>query len=75
MTKLLEEAIARLKTLPDRDQDTAARFLLGFSDPEARRLEIGDADAAEVEVARREAREGKVATDAEMAEVWRRFGA
>ena len=27
----------------------------------------------EVELARREVREGKIATEAEMAEVWRRF--
>ena len=75
MTKLLDEAIARLRDLPESDQDMAARFLLGFADPQARLVQIGDAEAAEVESARREVRENKVATDAEMAEVWRRFGA
>ena len=75
MTKLLDEAIVRLRALSEDDQDTAARFLLGFADPAARYLQIDDAAAAEVERARREVREGKIATDAEMTEVWRRFGA
>ena len=75
MTKLLDEAIVRLRALPESDQDTAARFLLGFADPDARRMQIGDVEAAEIEQARREVREGKIATAAEMAEVWRRFGA
>jgi hypothetical protein len=75
MTKLLEEAISRLRALPEGDQDMAARFLLGFADPETRYVQIDDDQAAEVELARREIREGKIATDAEMAEVWRRFDA
>lgn len=75
MTKLLEEAIDKLRAMPERDQDIAARLLLEFVDPAARRLRIGDAEAAEVERTRREVREGKVATDAEMTEVWRRLGA
>ena len=75
MTKLLEEAIARLRALPEGDQDLAARFLLGFADPAARTVQIGDVEAAEVELTRREIREGRIATDAEMKAVWRRFGA
>jgi hypothetical protein len=59
MTKLLEEAIARLRALPESDQDVAARFLLGFADPAARAVQIGDSEAAEVEHARREIREGQ----------------
>jgi hypothetical protein len=44
-----------------------------LDNPDARRYRLSDDQAAEVELARREVREGKVATDAEMAEVWRRF--
>jgi len=73
MTKLLEEAIATLRNLPESDQDMAAKFLLGFANPEARRFRLSEEQAAEVEVAKREVREGKVASDAEMDEVWRRF--
>ena len=44
-----------------------------FDNPDSRRSRLSDDQAAEVELAKREVREGKVATDAEMAEVWRRF--
>lgn len=73
MTKLLEQAIASLKALPEPQQEVAARFLLDFANPEADRYQLDDAQLAEIELAKREIREGKIATDAEMAEVWKRF--
>jgi hypothetical protein len=74
MTKLLEEAIATVRELPERDQDVAAKFLLALRNPEAPRHQLSDGQVAEVELAKREVREGKIATDAEMNDVWRRFG-
>ena len=74
MTKLLEQAIASLRLLPERDQDVAARFLLGFTNPDASHYQLTDEQLAEVELAKREVRAGKIATDAEMEDVWRRFG-
>jgi hypothetical protein len=74
MTKLLDEAIATVRQLPDNDQDVAAKFLLGFANSDARRYQLTDEQVAEVELAKREVREGKIATDAEMDDVWRRFG-
>jgi hypothetical protein len=74
MTKLLEQAIATIRELSEGDQDVAAQFLLGFANPDADRYQLTDAQVAEVELAQREVREGKVATDAEMTDVWRRFG-
>ena len=44
-----------------------------FDNPEAHRYRLSEDQVAEVELAKREVREGKVASDAEMAEVWRRF--
>jgi hypothetical protein len=73
MTKLLEQAIATVKELPESQQDIAARFLLAFANPEANRYQLDDGQLAEVELAKREVREGKIATEAEMAETWRRF--
>lgn len=73
MTKLLEEAIATVRELPDGDQDMAAKFLLGFANPDAHTYQLTDEQVAEVERAKREVREGKIATDSEMAEVWQRF--
>ena len=74
MTKLLEQAIATVKELPEPQQDIAAKFLLAFANPDAHRYQLDDAQVAQVELAKREVREGKIATAAEMAEVWRRFG-
>jgi hypothetical protein len=74
MTKLLEAAIATVRALPEREQDVAARFLLAFCNPDASDYPLSDDQAAEIEQAKREVREGKVATEAEMNDVWRRFG-
>ena len=73
MTKLLDEAIATVRNLSEDDQDTAAKFLLGFANPNAHWYRLNPAQAAEVERTKREVRDGEIATDAEMAEVWRRF--
>jgi hypothetical protein len=74
MTKLLEEAIATVRELPEGDQEVAARFLLAFARPDLQRHQLTDEQLAEVELAKREVLEGRIATDAEMDEVWRRFG-
>jgi hypothetical protein len=74
MIKLLEEAIATVRELPERDQQIAAEFLLGFANPDAAHYRLSDEQVAEVELAKREVREGRVATKAEMDDVWRRFG-
>jgi hypothetical protein len=74
MTKLFEEAIAVIRNLPEGEQDLAARFLLGFANPDAPNYQLTADQLADVEAARREMREGKFATNAEMEEVWQRFG-
>lgn len=74
MSKLLEQAIATIRQLPEPDQDVAAKFLLGFANPDAHLYQLSDEQLAEVELAKQEVREGKVATEAEMEDVWRRFG-
>ncbi|HEX3974604.1 MAG TPA: hypothetical protein VHX19_24935 [Stellaceae bacterium] len=74
MTKLFEEAIAVIRNLPEGEQDLAARFLLGFANPDAPTYRLTADQLAEVEAAIREVDEGKLATDAEMEEVWQRFG-
>lgn len=73
MTKLLEQAIATVRQLPEGDQDIAAKFLLGFANPDAPHFHLTDAQVTEVELARREVRDGKLATDADMEDVWRKF--
>ena len=74
MTKLLEQAIASVQQLSELEQDVAAQFLLGFANPESTHYQLTDEQLKEVELAKQEVREGKIATDAEMEDVWRRFG-
>jgi hypothetical protein len=71
MTKLLEQAIQTVRNLPASQQDVAAKFLLAFANPEAHRYQLNDEQLAEVELAKREVQDGKIATEAEMAEVWK----
>jgi hypothetical protein len=73
MTKLLEQAIATVRQLPEGEQDIAARFLLGFANADARHFQLTDEQMAEVELAKQDVREGKFATDSEMEDVWRKF--
>jgi hypothetical protein len=74
MNKLLENAIETVRELPDEDQEIAAKFLLHFANPDSGRYRLTDAQVAEVELAKREVREGKIAGETEMQELWRRFG-
>jgi hypothetical protein len=74
MNKLLEEAIVSVERLSERDQELAAKFLLGFANPDAHHYQLSNQQVAEIELAMREVRQGKIASDDEMDEVWRRFG-
>jgi len=74
MNKLLKEAVATVSELPEADQELAAKFLLDFANPDAHLYRLTDGQIAEVELAKREVREGKVATEREMSDLWRRFG-
>lgn len=74
MTKLLEEAVEKVKALPEADQDIAAEFLLGFADPEARQRHLSPEQIQDVELAKEDARQGKFAGPDQMNALWRRFG-
>jgi hypothetical protein len=74
MTKLLDDAIEKVKALPEPDQDLAAELLLGFADGQRERYQLSPEQVQDVELAKQEAREGKFAADSEMKSVWQRFG-
>lgn len=74
MTKLLHEAFDKVQKLPEAEQDRVAELLLGFAERGQARYRLTDDQAAEVEAARREAREGQFASDDEMAALWRKLG-
>ena len=73
MTKLLEQAIATVRQLSDADQDVAGKFLLGFANPDAQLYQLSEEQLAEVELAKQEVRAGKIASENDMEDVWRRF--
>jgi len=73
MTKLLEQAIATVRQLSDADQDVAAKFLLGFANSDAQLYQLSEEQLAEVELAKQEVRAGKIASENDMEDVWRRF--
>lgn len=72
MNALLEKAVARLRELPEERQEELAEIMLDLAD-EPHAL-LTDEQVAEVELARQEVREGKVASDERMAALWRKFG-
>lgn len=76
MTKLLEEAIAEIRRLPEAEQDRAAELLLGLVQRSAQAYELTPEQAAEVESIVRGMDEGTMvfATEEEMAAIWARFG-
>ncbi len=72
ISKLLEKAISRVRELPEERQEALAELMLDFADHPDEWV-LTDAQLAEVELAKREAREGKFASEEEMAEIWRSF--
>ncbi|MBB6310163.1 hypothetical protein [Xanthobacter tagetidis] len=75
MTKLLEEAIAEIRKLPDAEQDRAAEVLLGFAQNSAPGYELTPAQVAEVKLIVREIDEGTATfvTEEEMEAILARF--
>ena len=65
MTKLLEEAIAKLKTLSDEQQDRVAELLLHLAEGEAE-FELTEEQIEGIEIAMQQADRGEFATDEEI---------
>ncbi len=73
MTRLLEQAIAKLKTLPEQDQDAIALAILGEIDSIDEPLD--EQTRAAIREGAEQARRGEFASDEEMEALWRRFDA
>jgi predicted transcriptional regulator len=78
MTMLLDQAIARLRELPEAEQNEAAEALDEFiREAEAGRsglYRLSDAERAAVRESREQARRGEFATDEEMEALFARPG-
>ena len=65
MTKLLEEAVEELRTLPEEEQDRAAQALLAFA-RERHDYTLDDVQVAGIHHAMGQADRGEFASDAEV---------
>ena len=74
MTKLLEQGVKAVETLPPDRQDIAGKLLLEFARQAKPEYGLTPEQIEEVRLALDEMDRGEFATDEEMAEVWRRFG-
>jgi hypothetical protein len=74
MTKMLEEAIKKVRDLPDADQDEAAAILLSVASKRGDLIELDDETRAAIKEGRQQARRGEFANDKDMAAFFRRQG-
>jgi predicted transcriptional regulator len=74
MTKLLEQAIARVQSLPEAEQDEAAEVLLSLVSRFREPVRLDDETRAAIREGSEQARRGEFVSDAEMAEFFKRHG-
>jgi hypothetical protein len=72
MTKLLEQAVERVRALPADQQDELARVLLHLTDAEPVPLSAEEREA--IAASKAQARRGEFATDDEVRSVWASYG-
>jgi predicted transcriptional regulator len=74
MTKLLEEAVARLRDLPDRDQDALAVAMLSMAETEAPVMAMDEQTRAAIREGMEQARRGEFVPDVEIEALWKQHG-
>lgn len=72
MTKLLDQAIAKIRDLPEDDQDEAAEVLFSLASRRDGVVHLDDETRAAVRKGREQAQRGEFVSDDEMAEFFRR---
>ena len=74
MTKMLEEAIKKVRELPIAEQDEAAAMLLSVAWKNSELVELDDETRAAIRVGREQAHRGEFVSDRDMAAFFRRHG-
>ena len=74
MTKLLEQAIAKVRELPAEDQDTLAVVLLSMASDGSAIPSLDEETRAAIREGPDQARRGQFAADEEIAAIWNRHG-
>jgi hypothetical protein len=72
MTKMLEEAIKKVRELPAADQDEAAAMLLSVASMRGELVQLDDETRAAVRGGREQASRGEFVSDKDMAAFFRR---
>jgi predicted transcriptional regulator len=75
MTRLLEEAIKRVRELPEADQDEAAEILLSLASKRVHAVHLDDETRTAVREGKAQADRGEFVPDEEMAAFFKRNGA
>jgi hypothetical protein len=75
MTKLLDEAIKKVRELPAADQDEAAEMLLSIAGRNSEPVHIDDETRAAIREGKAQARRGEFVSDKDMAAFFKRHGA
>jgi predicted transcriptional regulator len=74
MTKLLEQAIEKVRKLPEADQDDTAKMLLWAIEAAEGAIPVDDETAAAIDEGLAQARRGEFASETEVGALWKRHG-
>lgn len=73
MTKLLDDAISKIRELPESEQDAAADAVLSVVYKSAPISRLTDGQVEVVHRTRADVRAGAIATDQEMDDLWNKY--
>jgi hypothetical protein len=74
MSKLLEEAISKVRELPESEQDEAAEMLMSVASKKGSPIELDDETREAVREGREQARRGEFVGDKDMSAFFKRHG-
>ncbi|MBP2547693.1 hypothetical protein J2858_000586 [Neorhizobium galegae] len=74
MTDLLEQAVARIRSLPSDQQDELAGILLRLADAEPEPVALSPGERLAISASKAAAARGDFATEDEVRAVWASFG-
>jgi predicted transcriptional regulator len=74
MSKLLDEAIRKVRELPEAEQNEAAKMLLSLASRRAGPIRLDEETRAAVQEGKAQARRGEFVTDEDMAAFFKRHG-
>ena len=74
MTKLLQQAVEKVQSLPPDVQDEAARVLLLYVGSDEPVVELTDEEEASLQTSLDQAARGEFATDEEIRAIWAKHG-